>query len=128
MRFFENHPGGSWEKFFNNTLPEQSFEDFSADREMLLLAYRTETASRKVEKLCPIMDISQENGLANTYDQTLPLDKFAEVAKGIGLVAFDRESGEGVLRSVPLLANYRNHIIPQFGFAIAKPFSCSVSN
>lgn len=118
-RFFENHPDGSWKQFFENTLPEHSFEDLSADREMLLLAYRRETASRKIEQFCPIMESSQENGLANTYDRTLPLDKFAEVAKGIGLVAFDRESGEGVLRSVPLLANYRNHIIPQFGFAIA---------
>lgn len=118
-RFFVNYPNGSWKQFFENTLPDQSFENFSADREMLLLAYRTETASRKIEQFCPIMDSSQKNGLAHTYDWTLPLDKFAEVAKGIGLVAFDRESGEGVLRSVPLLANYRNHIIPQLGFAIA---------
>ena len=118
-RFFQEHPNGSWPAFFESVLPEAPFDMQTPDRNDLILAYRWQDAFRAVAKSSPPVAQGLEGRIPHAYDLTLPVEKFAKAAKGIGFVSFERERGGGVVREIPLIADANGVLVLQLGMLLA---------
>lgn len=89
------------------------------DRGDLLLAFRAEDAYRALGRLSSPVPSTLTNRIPHAYDLTLPVDKLANAAKGIGFVSFQREKGRGVVRDIPLTANAGGVLVLQLGLLVA---------
>lgn len=118
-RFLHDRPEGSWREFFQSVNPDHDFETLTPRREQLLQAYRLRDAHRRVTRLSGGDAISAVDRFPNVFALTPPLAKFAEVAKGVGFVTFDRDREGGVLRRLPLIVAHEGSLLPQLGFLVA---------
>ncbi|UCC31844.1 MAG: CHASE2 domain-containing protein, partial [Phycisphaerales bacterium] len=117
--FLEEHPDGNWREFFESVLPGASFDAETPDRNDLILAYRWQDAFRAVAKGSPPVAKGLEGRIPQAYDLTLPVEKFAKAAKGVGFVSFERERGGGVVREIPLAADASGALMLQLGLLVA---------
>lgn len=118
-RFVEENPSGTFRQFIELVLPDSSFDTISSDRETLLHAYRESLSWIALTKLHPAVSDSLLGRIPNGGELTLPLEKFAQVAKGIGFVTFDRESSGAVVREMPLIAHVETIQVAQLAFLVA---------
>ena len=125
LAFLSDEGGGAdadrrWGAFLTTTLGPQAIDVVSSDRTALLEAFRWTRAYRAVKGF-PVEAASEEADpcMPCVYDETLPLDKFARVARGVGFVAHLRDRGDGVVRSLPLLVRGRRRWYTQLGLACA---------
>ncbi len=117
-RFRESDPEAGWAETFAHILPGESIEVRSADREDLLRAFRVVTSALNVRREVIPVDPSLVGKIRNVSDTTYPLDLFTEVARA-GLVMFEADAADGVMRRVPLVVNDRGRLIKHLGFALA---------
>ena len=118
-RFLDEHPNGTWRAFFETILPDAPFDVLTPDREDLLNAFRSQCSFRALASRSPPLPESLAERIPHAYDLTLPVDKLAEVAQGIGFVSFEREKSGGVVRDIPLLADADGSLLMQLGLLVA---------
>jgi class 3 adenylate cyclase len=116
--FFGDHPNGSLAEFLGLNLPEPNVHVVSPERSLLVSAYREEAARRAVLRKAAPWDASLTPHLVHAYDESWPLEKFARVAGGVGMVAYERTRAGAVLRSLPMLVEASGQVLPQLGFLV----------
>lgn len=113
-----NKPG-RWPSFLAEMLPRAPSETRSADRADLIQAFREALSyDNLMDRSNPVPATLTER-LSHAVELTLPLYKFAQAAKGIGLVSFDRTTADGTVRAVPLIMQAGNRFVLQLGFSVA---------
>jgi len=114
---------GRWSEFSSDHLPTESAQALSADREILLSAFRNEIAFRRwtARAFRPLRFMADATAIA--YDCTWPLEKFIDAARGVGLVSFDAVRSGGVLRSLPVLVGCRSSCLWHLGPLVARDAS-----
>ncbi len=117
--YFAEQPDAEWPEFFEHVLPEVSIEVETPDRDDLLDAFRFQRSYLALVRASPSVPDSVAGRIAHAYDLTLPVDKLAKVARGIGFVSFPREQSGGVVRDIPLLAETEGTLLFQLGLLVA---------
>ena len=119
MGFLAGRAEGSFAEFYRVVFPTGDLQAVSADRLTLLEGYRkAKSLVSLVGTHQPVPD-SLAGVVRHAHDLTLPVDKLAAAAKGIGFVSFHREDRGGVVRSIPLVADVNGVLINQLGMAVA---------
>jgi class 3 adenylate cyclase len=118
-RFLADHAEWGFEEFFKSVLPGADFQVLSPDRNDLIEAYRAAHAFRALASRNPMASTALSARIPHAHDLTLPVDKFARAARGIGFVTFEREKSGGVVREIPLLADAAGVLVSQLGFLVA---------
>lgn len=117
-RYFDGQSPATLPKFLESVLLAEEIDELSADRECLIDAYRAENARRRVmSRFGPVPERAKGH-IQRAYDPVFPLDKFAEIADGIGLVSFGKDKSGGVVRAVPMFADLEGSLVWQLGFKI----------
>jgi len=119
IRFVKKNPTGTFTKFLENALPQSQSDTISPERVLLRTAYREAKSWLALVRMHPPTAKSLLGNIPNGGKLTLPLEKFAQVAKGVGFVTFDRESTGAVVREIPLIANANGLQVPQLAFLVA---------
>lgn len=117
--FIADRTDGSFADFYRVVFPAGDLQAVSADRLTLLEGYRKAKARASLISSHQPLPDSLAGVVRHAHDLTLPVDKLAEVAKGIGFVSFPREDRGGVVRSIPLVADVDGMLINQLGLAVA---------
>jgi len=119
-RFPFSGTSSDWAAFFHSVLPDADIGTLSPERQVLEDAFRRQRARRYVNRsLLTRADSDSIKCLPRAYDETFPLDKLVEAARGVGFVAYVPEIGAGVLRSLPLQVVGSQTVYPQLGFLVA---------
>jgi len=118
-RFLLVRPDGAWPEFFRTVLPDEPFDAFTPQRETLLLAFRRENALHTIRSKLPGPDSDPPDRVPSVYDATPPIEKLARAAAGVGIVSFNREELQNIIRALPLLAVYEDRLLPQLGIRVA---------
>jgi class 3 adenylate cyclase/CHASE2 domain-containing sensor protein len=118
-QFLTDHPEGRPGGFLESILPASARDALSSDREALIQAFRAQEAMRAVAAASTSVQIAANAQVANAYELTPPVDKFARAAKGVGFVSYRPEREGGVVRSIPLVARAQGVLVPQLGLLAA---------
>ncbi|GMU23292.1 MAG: hypothetical protein AMXMBFR13_33730, partial [Phycisphaerae bacterium] len=95
------------------------FEDQTADRADVLLAYMLEQNLEALRERCRPIPPALQGRLPRVRHVVAPLDKFTQGSQGIGFVSFTRMF-DGVMRQVPLLVEWDGLLLEQLGFAAVR--------
>jgi len=117
--FILARPDGTWPEFFRTVLPDEPFEAFTPQRETLLLAFRRENALHAIRAKLPGPDSDPPDRVPSVYDATPPIEKLARAAAGVGIVSFNREESQNIIRALPLIAVSGDRLFPQLGIRVA---------
>ncbi len=117
--YLAHHPDAAFAAFYRNVFAGRPLDRLSPDRQELLRGYRTEQAARHVLHDAPPVPPALQPHIRRAWTETFPLDKLARAAKGVGIVTFEPDPADGVLRDLPLVADVRGRIVPHLGFAVA---------
>ncbi len=115
-RLLAETPGANFATFRQRMLAGTPADTMNPDRKDLARGYR---AARSWRSLNRLTGPAPASGLIRLHDPTLPVDKLAEAARGIGLVAFPRGQSGGVVRDVPIAANIDGTLALQLGALVA---------
>ncbi len=118
-RFLRENPNGTWEQFRRLILPKEPADAQTPERESLLLAFRHALSMRAIDAKLSLSETDAQSVFPVLVNATPPLEKFAEAAKGVGLVSFWRNSSEGTIRRLPLLVSDEGVLLPQLGVLVA---------
>lgn len=118
-KFLADHPKAKWSELFRHALPDTSYDVWTPDRNDLLDAFRYQHSHRALLAVSPPTSGALTGRAQHAYDLTLPVDKFAETAKGIGFVTFERKKSGGVIRDVPLVVQTDGALLFQLGLLAA---------
>jgi len=118
-RFLDREPDAGFAAFRAFMLPDVPVDTESSDRNDLIRAYRWEDAFRAVAQSNPPIPPALRGLIPHGYDVTLPVDRFAKAANGVGFVSFEREKDGGVVREIPLVANVDGVMVSQLGLLVA---------
>ncbi len=118
-RYFADHPAGTFRAFFEVMVPTGDFHAITPDREDLIRAYRAQDAFRALADSSPAVPPALHGRVPRAFDLTLPVEKLARAAKGIGFVTFEREASGGVVREIPLVADAEGVLVSQLGLLVA---------
>ncbi len=118
-RFLSERPDGTWPEFFRTVLPDEPFDAITPQRETLLLAFRRENALHAIRAKLPGADSDPPDRVFSVYDETPPLEKLARAAAGVGIVSFNREESQNIVRALPLIAVSGDRLLPQLGLRVA---------
>lgn len=118
-RYFAEHPSGTFRAFFELMVPRRDFHAITPDREDLIRAYRAQDAFRALADSSPAVPPALSGRVPHAFDLTLPVEKLAQAAKGIGFVTFEREASGGVVREIPMVADAQGVLVSQLGLLVA---------
>lgn len=118
-RYFADHPAGTFRAFFELMVPGVDFHAITPDREDLIRAYRAQDAFRALADSSPAVPPALSGRVPRASDLTLPVEKLAWAAKGIGFVTFEREASGGVVREIPMVADAEGVLVSQLGLLVA---------
>lgn len=117
--FLSDHLDAEFDAVFEHFFPGRNPDDEFADKEDILQAYRAISSERHVfEKAIPVPS-SLAKRIRNATDLTMPVEQLAEVAH-VGLVAFEADPADGVMRKVPIAVNASGRLVKHIGFALAS--------
>lgn len=120
--FLSERPGGTFRDFFEAVLRGHSFDALTQDRAELSFAYRWADAERAVTSTSSF-HAAGDVRLASAGDGTYPLAAFAQAADGVGMVSFLSSASGGVVRSLPIAAQYATgRVFLQLGLLPALDF------
>ncbi len=118
-QFLKEHPDANFATFLKVAFPKIGSDVLSRDRHDLVLGFRDADSLRALRAGSPAISDLLVGRVVHAYDPTLPLDKLAHAARGIGIVSFERERGGGVARAVPLVAETDAVLVFQLGLLVA---------
>ena len=112
----DDSPSADFATFRRRMLPDSAPDTLNQDRTELVRGFRSAQAWRSLNRLT---GPAPATGLVRLHDPTLPVDKLAAAARGIGLVAFPRGQSGGVVRDVPIAADVDGTLVVQLGALVA---------
>lgn len=116
--FLRQTPTGTWEDWVRAALPGQPVDFISPERESILAGFRQALAHRSVESRLASVEDPGQSIYPTTASLTMPLEIFAEAARGVGLVSFHRIRSTELLRSLPLVVAAEDMRLPQLGATV----------
>ncbi len=116
--FRTDRPAATFLETLAHVLPNLPADVTNPDRQDVLTAYRVITSELHILANAPEADKSIVGRVPNISNPTYPIDLFAESAHA-GLVVFDTDAADGIMRRVPLIAYDRGRVIKHLGFAVA---------
>ncbi len=117
--YLKANPKATFAEVQAHFLPGLRADQDSPDKQELLRAYRARRSLADILAQAPDTPAAFVGRIPNGWDVTPPLDKFVAAARSTGLVTFEKDPTDGVLRRVPLLVNVEGKLIKQLGFALA---------
>lgn len=125
-RFLEGLPSDDsidlprvWPAFLRSVMPDVSADQFGADRSELLQALLAEFAARTALKDAPPVGEAMRGAIRSGVHMRAPIHEIAGAARGVGLVTYEREAVEGVVRKAPLVADVDGRIVGALGYLAA---------
>lgn len=118
-RFLAARPDVSFSDFLATILPSRAEQVDSRDRADLIEAYRKALSIRALAASNAALPEAVAKRAPYGYAITIPVEKFAAAAKGIGFVSFDRDERGGVVRDIPLVAEVGGVMVMQLGVGVA---------
>ncbi len=116
--FLETHHDATFADVFRAFMPGSDINVFSSDREDLRRAFRAISSERNVvDKAIPV-NTTLAGRIPHAVDLSLPVEQFTAAAR-VGVVTFETDSLDGVMRRVPLLIDARGRLLEHLGFALA---------
>jgi len=118
-RFLADHAAGTFAKFVAGMLPRSEVAALGADRTILLDAFQSARAERSLAAIP--LPAGNTGGIRwpRAHGVSLPLPSFVKAARGVGWVAYGRETGDGVLRSLPMLVRDNDACYASLGLLVA---------
>ncbi len=116
--YLKEHSDAGFAELRAHFLPGLGSDQESPARQELLRAYRACRSLAAILSGAPKVPASLVGRIPRGWDVTPPLDKFAVAACYTGLVTFEKDRADGVLRRVPLLVDVEGKLIKQLGFAV----------
>ena len=111
-------PEESFADVYKLILPGASLDAESPDRHELRDAYRYAVSMRIAREHMAPSRVELDGVIPNGYDATMPIPALASAAGRIGFVNFEKDV-DGILRRVPLLADFGDRIVAQIAFRLA---------
>ncbi len=118
-RFRRANTDADWPATLAHILPGASLDVETPDLWDLRRAFRFVSSERYALDAADMLHPSLIGKIRNAADFTLPYWKLASAARA-GLVVFDVDAADGVMRRVPLVANDRGRLVEHLGFALAR--------
>ncbi len=113
--YLQRESRASWPEFLSAILPDEPHDALSADREALLSAYRAESFRLAHLQSRMPMTPSLMDRIPRASDPVFPLEKFVTAGVGVGFAGVGSRDPDGVVRSVPMLVNLDETVMPQLG-------------
>lgn len=118
-RFLADHATGTFAKFVARMLPRSEVAALGADRTILLDAFQSARAERLLADIPFPAGDTPGIRWPEAQSVSLPLPSLVKAARGVGWVAYGRESGDGVLRSLPMLVRGDDGCYASLGLLVA---------
>jgi len=116
--FLETHHDASFADVFRAFMPGSNLNVFSSDREDLRRAFRAISSERNFVRRTIPVNATLVGKIPHAVDLTLPIEQFTSSTR-VGLVTFETDSLDGVMRRVPLLIDARGRLLEHLGFSLA---------
>jgi adenylate cyclase len=126
-----DHPDRLFRKVLDRVLPGSRFDEQTADRQDVKRALESSLSVMALLDSAIPVDPSLVGRIRNASDVTLPYYPFTG-ASNVGLVVFETDSADGVMRRVPLVVNLDGKLVKHLGFALVcelldiDPYSISL--